>query len=410
MACDANGHTDFFLMNSTLSSKELATKKRVREFVNSRLLPIINEYWERAEFPLEIIPDLRELGIVGTTIDGYGCPAMSWLEAGITTFELSRGDGSVNTFFAVQSGLAMGTINLLGSDEQKQRWLPAMASLDLIGAFALTEPNHGSDSVALETTATRRGSHFVLNGAKRWIGNGNMSNVTIIWARDVADQCVKAFVLEREPGTDYPRGYRPTVISGKIGKRAILQADIVIDNLEVPADNLLAHSRSFKDAVAVLNATRSSASWEALGHAVAAFEVAQAYALEREQFGNTIASYQLVQNLLANMLAEVTAMYTMCMRAAQLAETGQLTGPMSSLLKMHTAKKSRWVCQSARDILAGNGLLLENHIARHMTDMEVVHTYEGTEFIQSLLVGRELTGVSAFSTGKNATKKEAATR
>lgn len=393
-------HSDFFLMSSLLSPRENATRKRVREFVDTRLLPIINEYWERAEFPEELIPDLRELGIAGTNITGYGCPGMSSLELGITAMELSRGDGSINTFLAVQSGLAMGSISRLGSDEQKQRWLPRMAALDLIGAFALTEPNHGSDSVALETTAERRGSHYVLNGQKRWIGNGSMADIVVIWARDTVDGGVKAFVFEREAGQPYPVGYQPTVITGKIGKRAILQADIVIDELEIPAENLLAHSRDFKDAVSVLNATRSSASWEALGHAVAAFEIAQDYAQERSQFGSTIGSYQLVQNLLANMLGEVTAMYTMCVRAAQLAEEGQLTGPMSSLLKLHTAKKGRWVCQSSRDILAGNGLLLEHHVARHMTDMEIVHTYEGTEFIQSLLVGRELTGVSAFSASK----------
>lgn len=392
-------HSDFFLMNSLLSGREAATQKRVRAFVDSKVLPVINDYWERAEFPEELIPGLRDLGIVGTSITGYGCPGMSPLEVGITAMELSRGDGSVNTFLAVQSGLAMGTINHLGSAEQKQRWLPRMATLDLVGAFALTEPNHGSDSVALETTAERRGSHYVISGQKRWIGNGSMANIVVIWARDIADGEVKAFVLEREPGQPYPLGYQPTVITGKIGKRAILQADIVIDDLEIPVENLLEHSRTFKDAVAVLNATRTSASWEALGHAVAAFEIAQAYAQERSQFGSTIGSYQLVQNLLANMLAEVTAMYTMCVRSAQLAEAGELTGPMSSLLKLHTAKKSRWVCQSSRDILAGNGLLLERHVARHMTDMEIVHTYEGTEFIQSLLVGRELTGISAFSAG-----------
>src|SRR5690554_1124615 len=186
-AVSAPEHSDFFLMGSLLSERETATRERVRSFVDGKLLPVINEYWERAEFPEELIPELRELGIVGTNITGYGCPGMSPLEVGITAMEMSRGDGSVNTFLAVQSGLVMGTISRLGSEEQKQRWLPRMATLDLVGAFALTEPNHGSDSVALETTAELRGSHYVLSGQKRWIGNGAMADVVVIWARDIAD-------------------------------------------------------------------------------------------------------------------------------------------------------------------------------------------------------------------------------
>ncbi|PPL20222.1 acyl-CoA dehydrogenase family protein, partial [Microterricola pindariensis] len=192
-------HSDFFLMASLLSARETSTRARVREFVDTKLLPIINDYWERAVFPHELIPELRKLGIAGTSIQGYGCPGMSVLETGVTAMEISRGDGSLNTFLAVQSGLAMGSINQLGSEEQKQRWLPKMATLDLIGAFALTEPDHGSDSVALETTAELRGSHYVLNGHKRWIGNGSMADVVIIWARDISDSAVKAFVLERDP-------------------------------------------------------------------------------------------------------------------------------------------------------------------------------------------------------------------
>ncbi|MGO3147475.1 MAG: acyl-CoA dehydrogenase family protein [Leucobacter sp.] len=390
-------NADFLLFEQSLTPSERATRDRVRHFVDDRITPTIGDYWDRAEFPSALLPEFAELGIAGTTIQGYGCPGMGIREQGIQALELARGDGSINTFFAVHSGLAMGTINTLASDEQKQRWLPRMARLEMIGAFALTEPEHGSDSVALETHATRVGDTYVLNGRKRWIGNGSIADIVIIWARDTADGEVKAFILEREPGAPYPAGYTPSVITGKIGKRAIWQADIEIQDLEIPAENLLANSTNFKDAVEVLNATRMGASWEALGHGVAAFELAQSYALERRQFGSTIGSFQLVQNLLAKMLSEVSAMYALCFRAGDLAENGDLTGPMSSLLKLHTADKSRWVCRSARDLMGGNGLLLERHVSRHLTDMEVVHTYEGTEFIQSLLVGRELTGVSAFS-------------
>jgi glutaryl-CoA dehydrogenase len=219
----------------------------------------------------------------------------------------------------------------------------------------------------------------------------------VLWARDEADGKVKAFILEKNADGTYPAGYRAEVITGKIGKRAILQPDITIENLRIPAENKLVEANSFRDVTRVLTATRGGASWESVGHGIAAYEAAVTYAKERVQFGRPIASYQLVQNKLANMLAELTAMQLICFRLAALADQGKMTGPMASLAKMHTAQKARWICQEARDILGGNGLLLENHVARHMTDMEVVHTYEGTDSIQSLLIGRDITGISAFS-------------
>lgn len=392
----ANG-TDFYLMDDFLSAEDRALRLKVRAFVDKDLLPVINGYWERAEFPFELVPKLAGLGIVGTTIQGYGCPGLSRLAAGIVAAEVSRGDGSVNTFLGVQSGLAMGTINMLGSEEQKQRWLPAMAALGKIGAFALTEPEHGSDSVALETSARREGDSYIINGRKRWIGNASMADVVIIFARDEADAKVKAFVMERNEDGSFPEGYSTEVITGKIGKRAILQPDITLENLRVPAANQLTECHSFKDVTKVLTSTRSGASWESYGHAMAAYEIAVDYAKTRQQFGKPIGSFQLVQNKLANMLAELTAMQLICFRLAVLAEDGRMTGPMASMAKMHTARKARWICSEARDMLGGNGMLLENHVARHMTDMEVVSTYEGTDSIQSLLVGREITGLSAFS-------------
>ncbi|MBX7442342.1 MULTISPECIES: acyl-CoA dehydrogenase family protein [unclassified Arthrobacter] len=392
----ANG-TDFYLMDDFLSAEDRALRLKVRAFVDKDLLPVINGYWERAEFPFELVPKLAGLGIVGTTIQGYGCPGLSRLAAGIVAAEVSRGDGSVNTFLGVQSGLAMGTINMLGSEEQKQRWLPSMAALGKIGAFALTEPEHGSDSVALETSARRDGDSYIINGRKRWIGNASMADVVIIFARDEADAKVKAFVMERNEDGSFPEGYSTEVITGKIGKRAILQPDITLENLRVPASNRLTECHSFKDVTRVLTSTRSGASWESYGHAMAAYEIAVDYAKTRQQFGKPIGSFQLVQNKLANMLAELTAMQLICFRLAVLAEDGRMTGPMASMAKMHTARKARWICSEARDMLGGNGMLLENHVARHMTDMEVVSTYEGTDSIQSLLVGREITGLSAFS-------------
>ncbi len=388
---------DFYLLDDLLTDEARAVRDRVRAFVDHEVLPVINGYWDRAEFPFELVPKIAELGIIGTTIHGYGCPGLSRLAAGMATCEMSRGDGSVNTFIGVQSGLTMGSIALLGSEEQKQRWLPDMAALRKIGAFALTEPDHGSDSVNLETTARRDGGHWVLNGAKRWIGNASFADVIVVWARDVADAKVKAFLLEKNPDGSYPDGYSTELITGKIGKRAVWQPDVTLRDVRVPLDNKLAGAESFRDATRVLTATRGGAAWESLGHAIAAYEIALAYAQERRQFGKSIASFQLVQHKLATMLAEITSMQLYCFRMAQLQEQGRWTGPMASLAKMNHAQKARQVCLDARDILGGNGLLLEHHVARHLTDMEVVHTYEGTDSIQALIVGRELTGIPAFA-------------
>lgn len=388
---------DYYLLDEQLTDEARSVRDRVRSFVDADLLPVINDYWDRADFPFELVPRIAELGIIGSTISGYGCPGLSRLAAGIVTREMARGDGSVNTFVGVQSGLAMGSIALLGSEEQKQRWLPGMAALDRIGAFALTEPGHGSDAVRLETTARRDGDHWVLDGAKRWIGNASFADVVVVWARDVEDGRVKAIVVEKDADGRHPDGYAAELITGKIGKRAVWQPDVTLAGVRVPVENKLAEAHSFRDATRVLTATRGGAAWESLGHAMAAFEIALAHAGDRSQFGRPIGGFQLVQHKLAEMLAEITAMQLYCFRMAELQEQGRFTGPMASLAKMHHARKARQVCLDARDVLGGNGLLIENHVARHLTDMEVVHTYEGTDSIQSLIVGRDLTGLSAFT-------------
>ena len=388
---------DDYLLDDLLTDSARAVRDRVRAFVDSDVLPVINDYWDRAQFPFPLVPKLAGLGLAGYTINGYGCPGLSPLELGMVTQELARGDGSITTFMSVHSGLCMGTINLLGSEEQKQRWLPAMAALDKIGAFALTEPDHGSDSVALETTVRRDGDSWVLNGAKRWIGNASIGDVIVVWARDTDDGKVKAVVVERNPDGSYPDGYHAELITGKLGKRAVWQPDLTLRDVRVPLDNKLAQSHSFRDATRVLTGTRGSAAWESLGHALASYDIALDYAKTRHQFGRPIASFQLVQLRLAEMLSEITGMQLYCFRMAQLQEQGRWTGHMASLAKFHHARTGRQICLAARDILGGNGLLLENHIARHLTDMEVVHTYEGTDNIQALLIGRQITGISAIS-------------
>jgi glutaryl-CoA dehydrogenase len=386
--------TDYYLLDDLLSDEERAIRDKVRAFADREVVPIINDYWERADFPFELVPKLAELDIVGTVIEGYGCPGMSHLAAGMVTRELSRADGSVNTFFGVHSGLAMGAIALLGSEQQKARWLPPMARLETIGAFALTEPGHGSDSVALETNVRRSpdGDAYVINGEKRWIGNASFADVTIVWARDEAGH-VGAYLVEKgTPGFD-----ASALITGKIGKRAIWQPDVTLEDVRVPLENKLADANSFRDAGRVLSTTRGGAAWECVGHAVACYDAALAYAKARSQFGRPIASFQIVQNKLANMLAATTAMQLICLRLAQLQQEGAMTGPMASLAKMHNVQQAKTVCATARDILGGNGLLLEYHVARHLTDMEIVDTYEGTDTIQSLIIGRDVTGISAFA-------------
>ena len=393
-------HPDFLLLDNDLTAEEQALRDRIREFGAKHVLPIINNYWERAEFPEELLEPLGLLGVVGTFIEGYGCPGLSRRAAGIVARELGRIDGSVNTFFGVHSNLGMGSIYLLGNEEQRQRWLPDMAKLKKTGAFALTEPKHGSDSVSLETSARRDGDEWILTGHKRWIGNGHAGDVIVVYARDEEDGNVKAFVVEKGEDGNYPDGYRPQVITGKIGKRAILQGDIVIDNVRVPEANRLEHCESFAGVNRVLAATRGGASWEAVGHAMAGFELAANYALKREQFGAPIASYQLVQEKLATMLSDVTQLQLLCGRMAELQEKGEFTGAMASLTKMTTSRKALAICREARDMMGGNGLLLENDVARHLTDMEVISTYEGTDSMQALIVGREITGISAFTRSK----------
>lgn len=396
-APDAGLTTDAYRLGMDLEPRERELVARVRRFVDDEVLPAINGAWEAARFPEELLPSLAGLGVVGGMIDGHGCPGLTAREYGLVSMELSRGDGSINTFLGVHSGLAMGSIDLLGDDRQRARWLPAMARLERLGAFALTEPDHGSDAVALETSATREGDEYVLRGAKRWIGNAHRADVVVVWARDTADGGVKAFVVERGADGRMPDGFGTAVIEGKVGKRAIEQCDIVLDGVRVPAEQHLPGSRSFADATRVLTRTRSGAAWEAVGHAMAAFEIATDYATRRVQFGRPIGEYQLVQHRLAKMLAEITAMQLYCFRLAELTARGDADGTMSSLAKMYTAERARQVCADARDLLGGNGLLLEHHIVRHLTDMEVVSTYEGTDAIQSLIIGREIIGTQAFT-------------
>jgi glutaryl-CoA dehydrogenase len=384
--------TDYFYVRDTFTDEQWERFLATRRFVDEEVLPAINDYWEAAELPWPLLRRLSELGIVGEDIEGYGCPAMSPLARGLVHMELHRGDGSLGTFLGVQAGLAMKTIAMLGSESQKQRWLPAMAQLDKIGAFALTEPKHGSDSVALESTARREGDTWILDGAKRWIGNGSIADVVVVWARDTSDGQVKGFLVE----TDTP-GFVAETITGKAAARAIWQAQITLSDVRVGEESRLPGANSFKDAGRVLVTTRGTCAWGALGHAVAAYDTALTYCKQREQFGRTLSSFQIVQDRLVKMLAEVTGMQLYCMQLARLEESGRLSDTIAGLAKLNNTRKARQVIAEARDLLGGNGVLLENHVIRHMGDIEVVHTFEGTETMQALIVGRDITGVGAFT-------------
>jgi glutaryl-CoA dehydrogenase len=384
--------TDYFRIADQLTPAERDYWRRTRDFVDDEVLPVINDYWEQAEFPWPLVEKLAKLGVVGDGIAGYGCPPMSPIATGLVHMELNRGDGSLGTFLGVQAGLAMQSIAMLGSEEQKQRWLPPMAALEKIGAFALTEPLHGSDSVALETTAERDGDTWILNGEKKWIGNGTIADVVVVWARDVADGKVKGFLVEK--GTP---GYLARRIDGKGSLRAVWQAEIRLAGARVPESDRLPGARSFKDAGRVLAGTRNTVAWGALGHATAAFDAAAAYCRQRVQFGKPLVAFQIVQERLVRMLAELCGMQLYCLRLGRLIEEGRLSDTIAALAKMNNTSKARQVILEARDLLGGNGILLDFHVMRHLADMEAIHTYEGTETIQTLIVGRDITGVGAFA-------------
>jgi glutaryl-CoA dehydrogenase len=383
--------TDFVRIHEDFGEQEREYLERTRTFVEDEVLPVINDYWERAEFPLALARRMGELGLIGDGVSSEGRPRMTPATAGLVAMELSRGDGSLATFAGVQAGLVMRSIEYFGSAEQQRRWLPALAAVEQIGAFALTEPDHGSDSLLLATTAVRDGDSVVLNGRKRWIGNGTIADVTVVWARG-EDGEVGGYLVEKETP-----GFVAHLITGKGSLRAIWQADIDLDDVRIPIDARLPGAASFKDTGRVLAATRSQCAFSALGHAVAAYDAALTYAHQRRQFGKPLVEFQIIQQRLVRMLQEVVGMQLYCMRLAQLGSAGRLTDTIASLAKLNNTSKARQVISDARDLLGGNGILLENHVMRHMADIEAIHTYEGTETIQTLLVGRDITGVSAFT-------------
>jgi glutaryl-CoA dehydrogenase len=376
---------------ANVSGADQAYWHRARAFVQEEILPVIDGYWDRAEYPLHLVKRMGDLDLLRDGIHVDGFEPMSKMAAGLVNMEISRGDGSMATVIAVQGGLALRSISYCGSESQKSRWLPALASGEQYGAFALTEPTHGSDSVRLETSATRTEGGFLLNGEKKWIGNGSVGGVTVVWAR-ADDGEVHGFLVPQ----DSP-GYEATTIEGKSSLRAIWQAHIRLNNVFVPANRVLPGATSFKDTSRILLATRLGVAWSAVGHATACYETAVQYAAQRIQFGRPLAAAQIVQERLARMQSELATMQLMVVQMARLDEAGDLTPAKASLAKFTCTRTARSIAANARDLLGGNGILVTNRVARHMADIEAIHTYEGTETVQALIIGRSITGISAFA-------------
>jgi glutaryl-CoA dehydrogenase len=387
---EANG--DFYTIGATLSEEDQAFLRRVRAFLEAEVAPVINEYWVREEFPFALLPKLAELHIMGLPYQGYGCPGKSTLLDGMLMMELARVDGSIATFRGVHSGLSMGSIYLCGSEEQKQRWLPPMARMEKIGSFGLTEPDVGSGaSGGLTTTARRDGESWVLNGQKKWIGNATWGDLTVIWARDVADDQVKGFVVEKSNP-----GFKAEKMKDKIALRVVQNALITLQDCRVPEADRLQKANSFRDTAAVLRMTRAGVAWEAVGCMRGAYELALTYAQEREQFGRPIGRFQLVQDLLVRMLGNITACQCMVMRLSHMQDAGIMADEHASLAKAYCTVKMRESVGYARELLGGNGILLDHQVGRFVADAEAIYSYEGTREMNTLIVGRAITGFSAF--------------
>jgi len=383
---------DFYDVFHTLSPEQRELQLKVRHFMETEIKPIVNDYWLRDEFPFEIIPKLRELNICGVTYDGYGCPNLPFLMEGVLAMEMARIDSSIATFFGVQSGLSMGSIYICGSEEQKQKWLPQMQKLEKIGAFGLTEPEVGSGAAGgLTTTCKKTDEGWVLNGQKKWIGNATFADLIIIWARDLEDNQVKGFIVEK----DNP-GFSVEKIKGKMALRIVQNGLITLKDCVVTEDNRLQNANSFKDTSKILQMTRAGVAWMATGCARGAYESALDYTRKRKQFGKPIASFQMIQGHLVEMLSNLTAMQTMVFRLSEMQDEGILKDEHASLAKVFCTLRTRDIVSRAREVMGGNGILLEHDVARFVADSEAIYSYEGTKEINSLIVGRSITGFSAF--------------
>ena len=384
--------SDFFGYENLLTQKEKDFLADLRSYLERDVKPIVNDYWDKAEFPKQILPGLHATGTVGLSFEETRIFENSAVFRGWVALELARVDASISTYVGVQNGLTLGAIAVTGSQAQRDEWLPKLASGEIIGAFGLTEPLSGSDSAqGLRTVATRDGDNWVLNGTKRWIGNATFSDITVIWAKSAEDGQVKGFIVP----TSTP-GYSATKIEGKQALRIVQNADITLDNVVVPENLRLQNANSFKDTAKVLRLTRAEVAWAAIGVAVGAYEAALKYAQERVQFGKPIASHQLIQDLLVKSLANITASIGLCTRVSQMLDNNEQRDEHSAMAKAFATERMRETVASCREILGGNGIVLEYNVARFFADAEALYSYEGTREMNTLIVGRSITGHAAF--------------
>ncbi|MEX5308228.1 acyl-CoA dehydrogenase family protein [Kocuria sp. CPCC 205297] len=380
---------DLVGFDSLLNEEEIALRSTVREFVDATIRPNIAEWYEKAVFPLEIVPEMAKLGLLGMHLKGYGCAGRSAVEYGLAGAELEAGDSGLRTFVSVQGSLAMSAIYKWGSEEQKQEWLPRMAAGEAIGCFGLTEPTAGSDPGSMKTFARRDGEDWVISGAKRWIGLATVAKVAVIWAQ--TDEGIRGFVVP----TDTP-GFKATPIQPKLSMRASIQCEIELTDVRLPASALLPEAKGLRGPFSCLNEARYGIIWGAMGAARDSFEVALKYSQERMQFDRPLAGYQLTQQKLADMALEIDKGFLLALQIGRLKDAGTLQHHQISVGKLNNCREAIKIAREARTILGGNGVTLDYSPLRHANNLESVRTYEGTDEVHALILGQQLTGEAAF--------------
>ncbi len=380
---------DYFSLDDLLTSEERATRDTVKRFVQREVLPQIERHFAAETFAVELIPQMAELGMFGANIKGYGCAGMNNVSYGLIMQELEAGDSGLRSFASVQSSLAMYAIYANGSEDQKKRYLPEMAKGRLIGCFGLTEPDHGSDPGGMETRARKDGDGWILNGTKRWITNGSIADVAIVWAK--VDQGITGFLVER--GTP---GFSTRDIHGKFSMRASITSELILEDVRLPASAHLPNARGLKGPLGCLTQARYGIAWGAIGAARTCFNTALDYTKSRKQFSRPLAGFQLVQSKLVNMLTEITKGQMVCLRLAHLKDQGKMRPEHVSFAKRNNVNEALKIARDARDMLGANGIVNEYPVIRHMMNLETVNTYEGTFDVHTLILGRDITGENAF--------------
>ena len=380
---------DLYDLDPLLSDEERMVRQTVREFVDAELLPVIREAWEVGRLPQSLVPKIAEMGLLGATIQGYGCAGMNSVAYGLSMQELERGDSGIRSFASVQSALVMYPIHAFGSEAQKDRFLPKLQKAELIGCFGLTEPDFGSNPGGMKTRAVKKGDRWILNGNKMWITNSPLAHVAVVWAK--VDDVVNGFLVERGM-----KGFETPEIKGKLSLRASDTGEIVLRDCEVPEENRLPKVQGLKSALACLNQARYGIAWGAVGAAMGCYEEALDYAKQRVQFTKPIAGYQLVQNKLVEMASEITKAQLLCLQLGRLKDQGKSTFVQVSIAKRNNVHHALEIARAARDILGGNGILNEYSAMRHSCNLESVYTYEGTHDIHTLIIGEHITGIPAY--------------